>query len=177
MPDLGHGVEERDLVRVRWEGLLTPRFIEELFLAIWTAGFKTRRAQEQRSDLAQDDGGAHDGSTTNHDPTAWFSLSAHGVGEARAWSLMQFPSRETLVWDVRPFNRDLDLNLNRDLDFDSTSTLTSISTSTLDPNLELQLQLLTNRLATVPCLYSRNDMATTRQRHITTQRHSNETAT
>lgn len=89
IPDFGLGVDSQDLVRVRWSGFVTPGFVKDVFLAVWTGAFKARRDAKE--------GDAMEGM---QDPGAWFAMSAQAFGGARAWSLMQFANRETLVWEV-----------------------------------------------------------------------------
>lgn len=118
VPDFGYGRETKDLVRVRWTGFITPGFVTDLFLEIWKAGFKGKRhakrgkggdGKEQASDAKEQGSAAKDGQDediTMHntpdedDPGRWFSMSAQAFGGKEAWSLMQFTSRETLVWEV-----------------------------------------------------------------------------
>ncbi|KAG9202869.1 hypothetical protein G6514_003891 [Epicoccum nigrum] len=101
VPDFGHGVESRGLVRVRWSGLLTPDFIRELFLAVWNAGFKSKREAKRRTgSTAQDGDVSMEGAEEEGDNEKWFSLSAQAFGGQKAWSLMQFANRETLVWEI-----------------------------------------------------------------------------
>ncbi|KAF1347293.1 hypothetical protein EJ07DRAFT_169812 [Lizonia empirigonia] len=92
VPDFGHGVESRELVRVRWTGFVTPGFVKDVFLAVWTGAFKAKRDANG--------GKAGDPVADAQDPGAWFAMSAQAFGGTRAWSLMQFASRETLVWEV-----------------------------------------------------------------------------
>jgi ribonuclease P/MRP protein subunit RPP40 len=101
VPDFGHGVEARGLVHVRWSGLLTPDFIRELFLAVWNAGFKSKRdAKKRRGSTAEDGDISMKGAEEEGDKEKWFSLSAQAFGGQKAWSLMQFANRETLVWEI-----------------------------------------------------------------------------
>lgn len=104
VPDFGHGVETQELVRVRWSGFITPGFVKDLFLGVWKAGFKGKHEPKRRKG-----NGAHDvqeedvtmeGTQVEADAGKWFSMSAHAFGSRNAWSLMQFASRETLVWEV-----------------------------------------------------------------------------
>lgn len=101
VPDFGHGVEARGLVHVRWSGLLTPDFVRELFLEVWNAGFKSKRDTKRRRGSAAQDGDVRmEGAEEEGDGEKWFSLSAQAFGGQKAWSLMQFANRETLVWEI-----------------------------------------------------------------------------
>lgn len=98
VPDFGHGSETRDLVRLRWSGFITPAFVKDLFLDVWTAAYKGKRdAKRARAD--RDGDVAMDGAQ-DADAGKWFSMSAHAFGGKNAYSLMQFANRETLVWEV-----------------------------------------------------------------------------
>lgn len=99
VPDFGHGTATRELVRVRWRGFITPAFVKEMFLEVWKAGYKEKRdAKRRKGDEDGDVGmdGMQDGGNADH----WFSMSAQAFGGKKAWSLMQFANRETLVWEV-----------------------------------------------------------------------------
>lgn len=93
----------RSLVRVRWSGFLTPLLIQELFLAVWNVGFKSKRDAKRRKDTEDGDvvmEGAQDKGVDGEEEK-WFSLSAQAFGGRGAWTLMQFAAtRETLVWEV-----------------------------------------------------------------------------
>ncbi|KAH6614833.1 ribonuclease P 40kDa subunit-domain-containing protein [Boeremia exigua] len=97
VPDFGHGVETSELVRVRWSGFITPVVVEEVFLEVWKAGFVSKGGKggadadaDVTMESTQDSAGAG----------PWFAMSAQAFGETKAWSLMQFANRETLVWEV-----------------------------------------------------------------------------
>lgn len=99
VPDFGHGLETRDLVRVRWSGFITPMFVKHLFLEVWKAGYKGKREPKRRK--GDEDGDATmDGTQDDAEAGKWFSMSAQAFGGENAWSLMQFANRETLVWEV-----------------------------------------------------------------------------
>jgi ribonuclease P/MRP protein subunit RPP40 len=99
VPDFGHGIETRELVRVRWSGFITPMFVKDMFLEVWKTGYKGKRDPKRRK-------GDEDGDVTmdsvqdEADAGKWFSMSAEAFGGKNAWSLMQFANRETLVWEV-----------------------------------------------------------------------------
>lgn len=99
VPDFGLGAETRGLVRVRWRGFITPELATDLFLDVWNAGFKGKREPKRRKTSDQD-GDVTMESTQDVDAEKWFSMSAQAFGGGKAWSLMQFASRETLVWEV-----------------------------------------------------------------------------
>ncbi|KAF3000234.1 hypothetical protein E8E13_007528 [Curvularia kusanoi] len=102
VPDFGHGLETCRLVRVRWSGLLTPEFIRELFLEVWRAGFKSKHEtnKKKRGTFAPDEDVSMEGAEEEGDEEKWFTLSAQAFGGQKAWSLMQFTNRETLVWEI-----------------------------------------------------------------------------
>ncbi|KAJ4342452.1 hypothetical protein N0V87_001071 [Didymella glomerata] len=98
VPDFGHSIETRELVRVRWSGLITPMFVKDVFLEVWKAGYKAKR--DPKSKGAEDGDVTMDGTQGEADACKWFSMSAQAFGGKNAWSLMQFANRETLVWEV-----------------------------------------------------------------------------
>ncbi|KAJ4985540.1 ribonuclease P 40kDa subunit [Stagonosporopsis vannaccii] len=105
VPDFGHGADTRELVRVRWRGFITPPLVKDLFLEVWKAGFKSKRVPKRTKGSDQDGDGDADGhismdGTQDGDAEKWFSMSAQAFGGTKTWSLMQFASRETLVWEV-----------------------------------------------------------------------------
>ena len=104
IPDFGHGGESCDLVRVRWSGLLTSSFVKNLFLEVWKSGYKGKREAKRRKEPDVQDGQDADvtmgGTKDEIDAETWFSLSAQAFGGKQAWSLMQFTTREMLVWKV-----------------------------------------------------------------------------
>ena len=104
VPDFGHGVDMHELVRVRWCGFLTPRFVKDLFLEVWKAGFKGKREPKRKKGNSaqgiQDEDVTMEGTQDEADARKWFAMSAHAFGGSNAWSLMQFANCETLVWEV-----------------------------------------------------------------------------
>ena len=99
VPDFGHGIEMRELVRTRWSGFITPMFVKDLFLEVWKAGYKSKRDSKRRK--GDEDGDVTmDATQDETDLGKWFSMSAQAFGGKNAWSLMQFANRETLVWEV-----------------------------------------------------------------------------
>jgi ribonucleases P/MRP protein subunit RPP40 len=101
VPDFGHGVDTRELVRVRWSGFITPDFVKDVFLAMWKSGFKGKHeAKKSKGSDAQREEDVTMEGTQDESPDKWFAMSAQAFGGTRAWSLMQFANRETLVWET-----------------------------------------------------------------------------
>lgn len=88
VPSFGTTTETRDMVRVRWQGLLPMRFIRELFVMLRREGYKV-------------DKGNHDGlgGTQELAESRWFAMTGHGFGRGEQWTAMQYAGRETLVWE------------------------------------------------------------------------------
>ncbi|KAF3043497.1 hypothetical protein E8E12_009736 [Didymella heteroderae] len=99
VPDFGQGTETREFVRVRWSGFIAPMFVKDLFLEVWKAGYKGKRDPKRRKGDEEGDV-AMNGTQDEADAGKWFSMSAQAFGGKNAWSLMQFATRETLVWEV-----------------------------------------------------------------------------
>ncbi|KAF2869683.1 ribonuclease P 40kDa subunit-domain-containing protein [Massariosphaeria phaeospora] len=87
VPDFDNGVAEKNMVRVRWRGFISPQFVRELFLTVRTEGMKVKKEEQ--------DG---DGGTKNKQEKRWFALSGLGFGGQSAYTVMQWAGRETLVW-------------------------------------------------------------------------------
>ncbi|KAF9695927.1 hypothetical protein EKO04_006234 [Ascochyta lentis] len=103
VPDFGHGVQMRELVRVRWSGFVTPEFVKDVFLAVWKNGCKGKheaKKNEQNRVNDQDEDVTMQDAQDTLDTEKWFAMSAQAFGGREAWSLMQFANRETLVWEV-----------------------------------------------------------------------------
>ncbi|KZM18458.1 Ribonuclease P [Ascochyta rabiei] len=108
VPEFGHGTETCELVRVRWHGFITPEFAKDLFLAVWKSGFKAKHETNKRKgsivqhdqDGDRDENDTMEGTQDENKTEKWFKMSAQAFGGKKAWSLMQFPNRETLVWEI-----------------------------------------------------------------------------
>lgn len=104
VPDFGSGVQVKDLVRVRWEGFITPEFVKDIFLEVWKSAYKGKREPKRRkggdAQPVLDEDVTMEGTQDAAEAEKWFSVSAQAFGGKNAWSLMQFASRETLVWEV-----------------------------------------------------------------------------
>ncbi|KAJ4362765.1 hypothetical protein N0V95_001256 [Ascochyta clinopodiicola] len=108
VPEFGHGTEARELVRVQWSGFITSEFAKDVFLAVWKSGFKAKHDAKKRKGSAapydkdgdQDTDVTMEGTQDGGDAEKWFAMSAQAFGGRKAWSLMQFANRETLVWEV-----------------------------------------------------------------------------
>ena len=79
--------EVRKLVQVSWKGFMAPVFAREVFLLVRELKFRGMGEQEE-------------GHVRRGKEEAWFAMSAQGFGGQRAWTLMHFASRDTLVWDM-----------------------------------------------------------------------------
>ena len=100
VPDLGHGVQTQEFVRVRWIGFITPALVKELFLDVWKSAFKGKRRPKRQRGSGEDGDVTMDGTLDGDELRKWFSMSAQAFGGRNAWSLMQFSDRETLFWEV-----------------------------------------------------------------------------
>jgi ribonuclease P/MRP protein subunit RPP40 len=95
VPDLGSGRTTRDMVCVRWRGLLTPAFVRDVFLGITSTVYKSRGKTNGTSN------GDVDGDVDMDTAEAkWFALSAQSFGGRHSWTIMQFENRETLTWEA-----------------------------------------------------------------------------
>ncbi|PSN72802.1 hypothetical protein BS50DRAFT_568403 [Corynespora cassiicola Philippines] len=88
VPDFGKGLRKKNMVQVRWKGLIPPQFIRSLFLTIKHEGLKVEEKQH--------DGG---GGTSSKEEERWFAMSAGAFGGAKSWTVMQWAGRETLTWE------------------------------------------------------------------------------
>lgn len=91
VPDLGHGNISRDMVCVRWRGFISPAFVRDMFFMVRRVGFRNQSGNDGDGDVDMDGHGKEE---------SWFAMSAQGFGGKNAWTAMQFPERETLVWEV-----------------------------------------------------------------------------
>jgi ribonucleases P/MRP protein subunit RPP40 len=82
------GTITKDIVRVRWRGLIPPQFAREIFLLIKKEGLKV--------DPSHHDG---EGGTLLKEEGRWFAMMAAGFADAVGWTIMQWAGRETLVWE------------------------------------------------------------------------------
>jgi len=97
VPDFGEGVDSRHMVVVHWRGLIPPAFVRDLFLTVRREGFKGRRKANGTHD---EDASMEGSSLVEEKDGAWFAMSAQAFGGKNAWTVMQFASRETLVWET-----------------------------------------------------------------------------
>jgi ribonuclease P/MRP protein subunit RPP40 len=95
VPDFGPGRTTRDMVCVRWRGLLTPAFVRDVFLGTTSTVYKSRGKTNGTSN--EDVDGDVDMGTAE---AKWFALSAQGFGGHHSWTVMQFENRETLTWEA-----------------------------------------------------------------------------
>jgi len=83
----GKGAEPwvvKDLIRVRWRGLISSHFVKEIFMLVRKNGIG--RAKDQVTDETV---------LMDH----WFALTATAfAGFGGCYTVMQFVGRETLVW-------------------------------------------------------------------------------
>ncbi|KAF2255608.1 hypothetical protein BU26DRAFT_557121 [Trematosphaeria pertusa] len=88
VPDFGHGLGARDMVRVRWRGFIPAQFVRDLFLVVRREGLKVVKAEQ--------DG---EGGTQRGEEDRWVCWSAGAFGGKKGWTVMQWAGRETLVWE------------------------------------------------------------------------------
>lgn len=93
VPDLGDGVEARDVVCVRWKGFMPPAFVRDVFLSTRKDALKSKVRANGTQDMEVD--GEED---TKEE--AWFAMSAQGFAGKKSWTVMQFEGKETLTWQV-----------------------------------------------------------------------------
>lgn len=92
VPDFGGlvSVQRKDMVRVRWRGLITAEFVKDLFLLVRREGLRVKREGASQSTTTM--GG-------EADEERWVAWSASAFGGRKAWSVMQWAGRETLCWE------------------------------------------------------------------------------
>lgn len=90
VPDLGAGWATKDMVCVRWKGLLTPAFVRDVFLGVRGAVFKSRG--RVNGDVEMDLG-------KEEEEMKWFAMSARSFGGKKSWSVVQFEQRESVTWE------------------------------------------------------------------------------
>jgi len=95
VPDLGAGTITKDMVCVRWKGLLTPAFVRDIFLGVRGAVFKSS-GRTTNGDVDVDMGVAN---VEKEEEMKWFSMSARAFGGNQRWTVMQFEGRETMTWE------------------------------------------------------------------------------
>ncbi|KAF1956239.1 hypothetical protein CC80DRAFT_413497 [Byssothecium circinans] len=78
----------KDLVRVRWRGLISPLFVREIYLMIRREGLRVEKGEQ--------DG---EGGTQRRGEERWVGMSATAFGGGKAWTVMQWAGRENLVWE------------------------------------------------------------------------------
>jgi ribonuclease P/MRP protein subunit RPP40 len=78
----------KEMVRVRWRGFIGPEFVREIYLTVRKEGLKVDRNEQ--------DG---EGGTQRGEEKRWIAMSAAAFGGGKAWTVMQWAGRETLVWD------------------------------------------------------------------------------
>ncbi|PVI08445.1 hypothetical protein DM02DRAFT_548743 [Periconia macrospinosa] len=78
----------RNMVRVRWQGLISPQFVREVFLMVRKEGLKVDKGEQDGEGVSQ--GGAEE---------RWIAMSAGAFGGTNAWTTMQWAGTETLVWE------------------------------------------------------------------------------
>ncbi|KAF2706656.1 hypothetical protein K504DRAFT_437416 [Pleomassaria siparia CBS 279.74] len=89
IPEFGHGLAPKNMVRIRWRGFIPPRFARELFLSARKDGLKIAKEEQ--------DG---EGGTANQEDHRWIALTANAFeGFGGGWSVVQFAGRETLSWE------------------------------------------------------------------------------
>ncbi|KAI2487748.1 Ribonuclease P 40kDa Rpp40 protein [Pyrenophora tritici-repentis] len=95
--DFGKGVSSRNIVVVRWTGLISPAFVRDLFLMVKKDGFKGKRKASSTKD---EDVSMEGSSLVEEKDGEWFAMGAQAFGGKHAWTVMQFAGRETLVWEA-----------------------------------------------------------------------------
>jgi len=89
VPNFGHGLATKNIVRIRWRGFIPPRFMREVFLLVRKEGLKVAKEEQ--------DG---EGGTGSQEEGRWMSLTADAFGGfGGGYSVMQFAGRETLSWE------------------------------------------------------------------------------
>ncbi|KAH7110834.1 ribonuclease P 40kDa subunit-domain-containing protein [Dendryphion nanum] len=83
----------REMMRVRWRGLISPQFARQVFLVVRREGL---RVGKESSD--------GEGGTLDREEGRWFGLSARafaaGVGSGDGYTVMQWAGRDTLCWEM-----------------------------------------------------------------------------
>jgi ribonuclease P/MRP protein subunit RPP40 len=89
VPDFGQGLETKDMVRVRWRGFISPKFVRDVYLLVRKEGLKVTKEEQ--------DG---EGGTEIEKEGRWVGLTGKAFeGFGGGWSVVQFAGRETLSWD------------------------------------------------------------------------------
>ncbi|KAF2637084.1 hypothetical protein P280DRAFT_510041 [Massarina eburnea CBS 473.64] len=78
----------RDMVKVRWRGFISPEFVRGIFLMVRKEGLRVERG------VQDGEGGTQSGAEER-----WVGMNAVGFGGGKAWSVMQWAGKETLVWE------------------------------------------------------------------------------
>ncbi|KAF2120803.1 ribonuclease P 40kDa subunit-domain-containing protein [Lophiotrema nucula] len=89
VPDFGGEIVSQGLVRVRWRGFISPRFVRELYL----------RARKHSLQVEEDkrDG---EGGTSYLEEDRWCAITAKAFeGYGGCYTVMQFAGRDTLTWE------------------------------------------------------------------------------
>lgn len=79
----------RNMVRVRWQGFISPQFAREIFLLVRKEGLKV---EKQKKD-------GEDETSGKRSEDRWIAMSAGAFGGAKAWTIMHWAGSETLVWE------------------------------------------------------------------------------
>jgi ribonuclease P/MRP protein subunit RPP40 len=99
VPDLGNGVNAKNMVRLRWRGFIPPAFVRDLFLAVRKEGLKSKTKVNDTQDADVDMEGSSVLDSDGKDER-WFSMCAQAFGGKHAWTVMRLGGRETLVWET-----------------------------------------------------------------------------
>ncbi|CAI6248701.1 unnamed protein product [Periconia digitata] len=80
--------KSRNMVRVRWQGFISPQFAREVFLMVRKEGLRIDK-----------DGQDTEQSTSRNAEGSWIAMSASAFGGVKAWTVMQWAGSETLTWE------------------------------------------------------------------------------
>ena len=101
VPDFNGEVEvvEKEMVRVRWRGFLMAEFAREMFLLVRRWGLRVEKSGEKNGEKGEDVEEKGDEDMVGEKEERWVGWQAQAFGGRKAWSVLQWAGRETLVWE------------------------------------------------------------------------------